>query len=199
MKIGIFGGSFNPPHNMHESIAKELIEKHYVDRVIFVPASTKYEYKNNLLEDKIRYDLLKIITDKNPNFFVSTYEFQEELIYTYQTLDYYKEKYPKSEIYFICGLDNLSYLKDWKRGDYILENYKILVINRSGNNLKQIQEEIKKYQKNIILTDITPKEISSTEIRNFIKEEKLEEVKKYLDSDVLDYILKNNLYKEEII
>ena len=47
MKIGIFGGSFNPPHKMHKKIAKVLIKKGYVDKVIFVPTGMKYEYKTN--------------------------------------------------------------------------------------------------------------------------------------------------------
>ena len=50
MKIGIFGGSFNPPHKMHKSIAKELIKKKYVDLVIIVPTGIKYHYKNLIIK-----------------------------------------------------------------------------------------------------------------------------------------------------
>ena len=61
MKIGIFGGSFNPPHNAHKKIALELIKKHYVDKVIFVPTGSKYEYKNNLLSNEIRLTMLELM------------------------------------------------------------------------------------------------------------------------------------------
>ncbi len=65
MKIGIFGGSFNPPHNMHQKIALTLIKKGYVDKIIFVPTGAKYSYKNNLLEPKIRYEMLKLLCQNN--------------------------------------------------------------------------------------------------------------------------------------
>ena len=78
MKIGIFGGSFNPPHKMHKAIAKELINKKYVDLVIIVPTGIKYHYKNNLLGNDIRYRLLKEMTKNEDNILISTYEFQEK-------------------------------------------------------------------------------------------------------------------------
>ena len=63
MKIGIFGGSFNPPHKMHKNIAKYLIDNNYVDRVIFVPTGSKYKYKNNLLPNEVRFKMLELMLD----------------------------------------------------------------------------------------------------------------------------------------
>ena len=71
MKIGIFGGSFNPPHKMHKTIALTLIKKHYVDKVIFVPTGSKYKYKNNLLSDKVRLEMLELMCHDNNNLEVS--------------------------------------------------------------------------------------------------------------------------------
>ena len=71
MKIGIFGGSFNPPHNMHINIGEELIKQGYLDKIIFVPTGIKYKYKSNLLPNENRFDMLKILTQKNKNFSVS--------------------------------------------------------------------------------------------------------------------------------
>ena len=61
MKIGIFGGSFNPPHIMHKKIAEQLIKEKYLDKVIFVPTGMKYEYKNNLISNEDRYHMLKLL------------------------------------------------------------------------------------------------------------------------------------------
>ena len=141
MKIGIFGGSFNPPHKMHKNIALTLIKKHYVDKVIFVPTGSKYKYKNNLLSDKVRFEMLKLMCEDNKNLEVSDYELKEEVVYTYETLDYFKNKYKDDDIYFICGTDNLSYIDKWKRGEYILFNYKILVINRKTNDINKLLEK----------------------------------------------------------
>ena len=100
MKIGIFGGCFNPPHKMHKSIALELIMNHYLDKVIYVPTGNKYN-KTSLIDAKHRYNMLKLMTDDNTTLDVSDYELKNTLTYTYQTLDYFKDKYKKDEIYFI--------------------------------------------------------------------------------------------------
>ena len=64
MKIGIFGGSFNPIHKRHEEMALFLLDG-YVDKIIFVPTGSKYEYKNNLIDNKYRLDMIKLVIDKN--------------------------------------------------------------------------------------------------------------------------------------
>ncbi len=192
MKIGIFGGSFNPPHKMHKEIAIELIKKHYVDKVIFVPTGSKYKYKNNLLSDKVRFEMLKLMCNDNNNLEVSDYELKDDVIYTYETLNYFKNKYKDDEIYFICGTDNLSYIDKWKRGEYILSNNKLLVIKRDTSDINTLLDKYKDYKDNIIVTDIKENEISSTKIREMIYNNK--RVKNYLDNKVLDYIIRNKLY-----
>ncbi len=193
MKIGIFGGSFNPPHKMHKEIAIELIKKHYVDKVIFVPTGSKYKYKNNLLSDKVRLDMLKLMCKDTNNLEVSDYELKDDVVYTYLTLNYFKNKYKNDEIYFICGTDNLSYIDKWKRGEYILSNNKILVIKRNTDDINALLDKYKDYKDNIIVTDIKENEISSTKIREMIYNNK--RVKNYLDKSVDLYIRDNNLYK----
>ena len=193
MKIGIFGGSFNPPHKMHKKIALELIKKHYVDKVIFVPTGNKYKYKNNLLSDNIRLEMLKLMCIENEKLEVSDYELKEQVVYTYETLDYFKNKYKDDEIYFICGTDNLSYIDKWKKGEYILSNNKILVIKRNTDDINTLLNKYKDYKDNIIVTDIKENEISSTKIREMIYNNKRAEV--YLDKKVYLYIKENNLYK----
>lgn len=194
MKIGILGGSFNPPHKMHLEIARELINKQYVDKVIYVPTGSKYKYKNNLLPDKNRLEMLQIAT-KNDDFLeVSDYELKEDVVYTYETLDYFKKLYPEDLIYFICGTDNLSYMDKWKNGLEILSNYKILVIKRDTDNIDDILNKFKKYKDNIIISDVEPNAVSSTEIRNKLKND--DSVDGLIDEEVLKYIKRNDLYRE---
>lgn len=193
MKIGIFGGSFNPPHNMHKNIAKELIEKGYLDKVIFVPTGMKYEHKNNLLNDKIRVKMLSLMIKDEKNMKISKYELKNKTVYTYETLNYFKKKYKDDEIYFICGTDNLTYMDTWAKGIDILENYKILVIKRDTDDINEIIKRLKKYQKNIIITNIIPNNISSTKIRNMIKDEN-KNINNYLDLSVLNYIKRKKIY-----
>ena len=198
MKIGIFGGSFNPPHIMHKKLVEELIKEGYIDKVIFVPTGMKYEYKNNLISNEDRYNMIQLLIKDNNSLEVSDYEFTEEVTYTYQTLDYYQNKYKEDKIYFICGTDNLSYIDKWKRGEYILEKYPLLIIKRNTDEISPLLEKYKKYQDNIIVTNIHPVDLSSTDIRQLIKEDNKQELEKVLTKEVLDYIEEHNLYKESI-
>lgn len=191
MKIGIFGGSFNPPHNMHRDIALNLIEKGYLDKVIFVPTGDYYP-KSNLIQFKHRYQMLKLMVGSNPNIKVSDYEARGELTYTYQTLDHFQSIYPNDEIYFILGSDNLKSFNKWRNYEYILKKYKILVINRNSDDIKSVLSEYKDYQNNIISADIPLKEISSTEIRTQLKNNL--DLENKLDQQVLNYIKQMNLY-----
>ena len=90
--------------------------------------------------------------------------------------------------------DNLSYIDKWKRGEYILSNNKLLVIKRDTFDINTLLDKYKDYKDNIIVTDIKENEISSTKIREMIYNNK--RVKNYLDNKVLDYVVRNKLYRK---
>ena len=191
MKIGIFGGSFNPPHKTHQKIANYLVKNNYLDKVIFVPTGSNYE-KPYLASEQDRYNMLKLMIGNVSYLDISTYEFGK-LTHTYQTLDHFKKHYKDDEIYFICGSDNLKEIKTWKRYQYILSNYKLLVIRRNGESITDILSELKSYQDNIIVIDDIKSSLSSTSIRKRFKDDKKLVKDENIDSKVFEYI-KNNLY-----
>lgn len=193
MKIGIFGGSFNPPHKMHKNIATYLIEKGYIDKVIFVPTGSKYKYKNNLLPDEVRLMMVELMIEDQDNQRASSFELKENVVYTCDTLKHFSELYPNDTIYFICGTDNLTYVDKWKNGEYLLENYKFLVVKRSTDEIDGILKRLKKYKDNFIIADMPMKEISSTMIREGLAN-KDKNVINYLDRGVYEYIMRNNIY-----
>ena len=193
MKIGILGGSFNPPHKMHLNMGLELINKGYVDKIIYVPTGSKYKYKNNLVADEHRFKMLELMIKDNDKFEVSDYELKDKVIYTCDTLKYFQEVYPNDEIYFVCGADNLSYVDEWKNGIYLLENYKFLVIKRYTDDIDEILKRFEKYKDNIIVTDVEPNSLSSTEIREKIRNG--EGILDLLDMEVYDYLKENQLYE----
>lgn len=190
MKIAIFGGSFNPPHNMHKQIALSLINNKYCDKVIFVPTGDKYN-KEHLVDDMHRLNMLKIMCGSNANLLVSDFELNGDLKYTYQTLDHFQEEYVDCEIFFVLGFDNLEGFKSWRRYEYILTNYKLLVISRDDIDVNHLKNEFKKYLNNIIFTSVYPQNISSSSIRKELKRYKISES---IEPEVLEYIEKNNLY-----
>lgn len=188
MRIGIFGGSFNPPHNMHKNIALDLINNNYLDRVIYVPVGDSYS-KEGLVNFKDRFNMLKLMTNNNSSLEVSDISFSDNYKYTYQVMDYFKEKYQDSEIYFICGSDNLKDFDTWLKYQYILNNYKVIVVKRNSDNIDNIIEKYINYKDNIIVAPIIENNISSSKIRDNIYDND-----RYLDKNVLEYILKRDLY-----
>ena len=193
MKIGILGGSFNPPHKMHFKMGLDLLEKGYIDKVIYVPTGSKYKYKNNLVEDVHRLKMLELMIKDDDRFSVSDYELKDEVVYTCDTLKYFSELYPNDEIYFVCGADNLSYVDKWKNGIFLLENYKFLVIKRHTDDIDEILKRFSDYRKNIIVSDVEPSDLSSTDIRGKISSGV--EVLDLLDEDVYEYLKQYNLYE----
>ena len=195
--IAIFGGSFNPPINSHINLAKEIINKfNIIEKLIFVPVSTKYQ-KTDLVEDEHRYNMLKLICNKEEMFEVSDIELkQEKQLYTIQTLDIFKQKYKNHDIYFVMGTDNLKELETWKEPERILGEYKIVVLERNDDKLSDILQKdrfLNKYKDSLIkIQGIDKIFLSSTMIREKIKNR--EEVEEFIDKEVLMYIEKNNLY-----
>ena len=191
MRIGIFGGSFNPPHNMHKNISLELIDNGYLDKVIYVPTGNMYN-KSNLIDFKDRLNMVKLMIQKNDNLDVSNIGNNMDYQYTYQALDYFKKLYNDASIYFICGSDNLVEFDTWREFEYILENYKLLVIIRNGDNIEEILSKYDKYRDNIIITNVSPRVISSTVVRHNIKNDIGDD---NIDIDVYKYIKEKKLYK----
>lgn len=194
MKVGIFGGCFNPPHKDHKEITISLIKNHLLDKVIYVPTGNKYN-KKDLLPDFDRYNMLKLMCNDYDTLEVSDYEFNNTLTYTYQTLDYFKTIYPNDDIYFICGIDNLIQLDTWKNYKYILSTYKIIAVNRNKENTNSIINKYKSYESNIIISNINLQNISSTMIRKKIKDQNnYSNLLNVLDQKVLEYINKHKLF-----
>lgn len=190
MKIGIFGGSFNPPHNMHLNISLKLISRGYLDKVIYVPTGDSYN-KKGLINFEDRFNMVNLMIQKYDDLSLSDIGNNKDYQYTYQTLDYFKGLNPKSDIYFICGTDNLLEFDTWKEFRYILDNYKLLVIIRNNDDVFEILNKYDKYRNNIIITDLKPKLISSTNVRDNLKKNIRDE---NIEMKVYDYIKEKKLY-----
>ncbi len=189
MNIGIFGGCFNPPHKAHIEISNKLLENKFVDKIIYVPVGSDYE-KDGIINVEHRYNMLKILFKDNINITISDYEMKNGKTLTYHLLDYYKSLNPNDEIYYILGFDNLANFSTWGNYKYLLSTYKLLVINREGYNT--IDEKIKDLTQNMIYTNISFPNISSSEIREKIKQNL--DVSNMVSSDVLQYIKENKIY-----
>ncbi len=196
--IAVFGGSFNPPINSHCLLAKQIIEKcSNVEKLIFVPVSTKYQ-KSKLASDEHRYNMLKLICENEDKLEVSNIELiQDKQLYTIETLDLLKKQFGESyEIYFVMGTDNLKEVDTWNSPERLLKEYKIIVLERENDKLEEVIQKnklLEKYKKSLIkIEGIDKIFLSSTMIRDKIKNG--ENVEEFINTDVLRYIRENNLY-----
>lgn len=195
-KIGIIGGTFNPIHLAHIYIAYEAKCQLNLDKVIFMPAGSPPHKKNeDILEAPLRYKMVLEAIKKYEDFEISNYEIEKEgFSYTYETLENFKSK--DNILYFITGADCLINIEKWKNPDRIFKASKLVVFNRPGydkESLKLQKNEIeKKYNTSINFLDIMDLEISSTMIRDRIKDGK--KIDFFIPKEVLDFIRKNNIY-----
>ena len=185
MKMGVFVGSFNPVHKGHIRIVNYVLEK-YVDKVIIIPTGNYWD-KQNLIDVKHRINMLKtyqsekIIVDEENN----------NIEYTYQVLENLGKKYPNAELYLIIGADNIISFDKWKNYEVLL-NYNIIIINRSDIDIKYHLNRINKKDKYIITDNLPNINLSSTYIRENIKDN--EKLKDKISIEVLKYIKENNIY-----
>ncbi len=188
MKIGIFGGSFNPPHKMHKDIISKLIKYNYIDKAIVVPVADKYS-KPNLLKGEDRLSMVETIFKKDENVLVSDCEISSKCSYTIETLNYYKKIYPNDDLLFILGTDLLKNFYKWKDYEEILKKYKLIVISREDDDFNEIMDKYEKYSDKITLANISKRNISSSKIRmEILKKGFTEELKKYLYAPTIKYL-----------
>lgn len=197
-QILIFGGCFNPPQNSHLSLAEQLINEYEeIEKIIFVPVNSKYQ-KIDLIENEHRYNMLKLICDKNEKFDVSRIEIDSDRpLYTIETLKAFQKLYPENEISFIIGSDNLKELCTWNNSNELVKDFKIYVLERSYDDIKNIINS-NDFLKNNSSTFIKAKNtivsnLSSTFIRDKIRNGK--SVRYLTPDEVISYINNNNLYK----
>ena len=195
MKPGLLGGTFDPIHNGHTAIAENLIKQKILDRVIFVVTSTPPHKDKEITNEIHRLNMVKIAS--GGKFEVSDYEIKKGgKSYSFDTLTYFSQLYKDDEIYFITGADMLLSLPRWYKSDELLRNFSFIGVDRenqlSGGKMHIVDEMIQKYNANIILTDIKTPFISSTMVRDKIRNG--EDVSPFVDENVIKYIKDNNLY-----
>lgn len=196
-QIVIFGGCFNPPQNSHLSLAEQLVNEYeQIEKIVFVPVNSKYQ-KIDLIENEHRYNMLKLICDKNEKFAVSRIEIDNEKpLYTIETLRLFQKLYPYNEISFIIGSDNLKELYTWKCADELVRDFKIYVLERGSDSIENIIK-FNNFLKNNHTAFIKAKNsivsnLSSTFIREKVKNCK--SIRYLTPDEVISYIYNNNLY-----
>ena len=191
MKIGIFGGTFDPPHNGHLHLAKSIADELNLDKIIVIPtfvAPHKTDRKTSFATDRFRMCELCFDSDF---FEISDIEISRGgKSYTFDTLTSLKEKYPYDSFFLIIGSDMLECFSKWYRYEDILKLCTLCCVGRENRILTL--PDFFTDDDQVYLSSATPLEMSSTFIRSAVKEDK--NISNYLPQKVADYIKERKLY-----
>ena len=193
MKIAVYGGSFNPMHIGHEKIVDYVLKNLHMDKIIIIPVGIPSHRENNLEQSNIRLKICREIFKNNEKVEVSDIEIKAEgKSYSYDTLLKLIQIYDKDNEFFeIIGEDSLKNLKTWKNYKELLNLCKFIVFRRKDDKNTEIDSEFLN-NKNIIILENEYYNMSSTEIRNKVKNKEdisglvNEKVKNLIEKEYID-------------
>ena len=185
MKIGIYGGAFNPIHKGHVKIAKYVIDFLGLEKLIFVPSfKSPFKKSVDLVPGQDRINMIELVLEDKME--VSAFEINRKGVsYTIDTVKYFKDKYKEDELFLIIGSDNLAKLNKWAKIDEITKMAKIVVFKRS-NSFSKIN--LKKYDCMLVDNEITEESSTGFLSGNY----------KFAESKVKHYIGAHKLYFNDI-
>lgn len=196
MKIGLFGGTFDPIHIGHMILMENVINNLDLDKIYVLPNSNpphKLEDKKTALN--LRLKMVNETIKDNAKLEINDYDYRDnEIHYTFNTINYFKKTYPNDEFFFIMGEDSFLDIEKWKNYKEILKENLIIFKRYSNKNFSLISKinQVRKYNKNIYLIDNIALDISSTLIRNLVKENK--SIRYLVNDEVINIIKEEKLY-----
>lgn len=187
-KIGLIGGTFDPPHYGHLLIAQESLSQCDLDEIWFIPTAIPPHKINKVITpDEKRIEMVrKAITD-HPFFSMSLIEFERSgRSYTIDTVKELKLKFPNDKFFFIIGADMINDLTNWKSIDELVEDIPFIGVKRPGYVINS------PYQDRIIQIEIPQLEISSSMLRERFRNS--DNTRYLVPECVREYIEVNRVY-----
>ncbi len=176
-KIGLLGGSFDPIHLGHIAMAKLALKELYLDEIWFIPTKQNPLKTTTNTSYKQRCEMISLVLEENMKLL------ENDSVYTIDLIQELNQSFPNNEYYFIIGNDSLQSLSNWKNIEELIKQVQFVVISR--NNVMNESDFP------VMRLSLENHFESSSAIR--------EGEFKYLDVKVLDYILENQLYLNEIV
>ena len=189
IKTGIFGGSFNPIHNGHISLARQLKEKAGLDEVwLMVSPQNPMKRQADLLSDEARLQMARLALEHETGIIACDYEMHlPKPSYTWLTLQALSRDYPDRQFVLMIGGDNWSIFHRWFHADDILQNYQVVVYPRRDE-----QPVEKSLPVGVTIVEAELLDVSSTEIRQRIREGR--SIRKLVPSSVAAFIKQEGYY-----
>ncbi len=188
IRTALFGGSFDPIHKGHTSLARAVRESGLADEVWFlVTPQNPHKQALRLTAESDRLEMVQRALEGEERIKASDFEFSlPRPSYTINTLNALEGSYPDREFILLMGADNWQKIDKWYKSEEILSRFGIIVYPRNNEETPMLPDNVKWLQSPLL-------DISSTEIRNAISQGI--DMQKWLHPAVLDYIKKNKLYK----
>lgn len=195
MNYCLFQGTFNPIHNAHLRIAQYVLDNSYADKIIFIPAYEPPHKDFDANKTIHRLNLVKIAVKDNPDFEVSDIEYKRGgTSFTYLTVKELYEKFkPEQRFKFIIGTDAFKKIETWYETDELKNFIDFIVFIRENNFDEDSIKYLKQKGYNYKIMSLNYQDISSTEIREYIKSGK--SITGLVPQEVEEYIKKNDIYK----
>lgn len=191
MRIGIYGGSFNPIHLGHTQLAASIVAQGLVDELWLLVSPLnplKQGTTSDIAEYEHRLKMAELATQNLEGVKVSDFERHLPLpSYTITTLGELHRAYPEHEFVLVIGADNWERFPRWYHADEIIANYSILIYRRPGCELDE-----KALPSSVQVVDTPLYDVSSTQIRESVKKGRM--MRRWLDAQVVKYIKKHQLY-----
>jgi nicotinate-nucleotide adenylyltransferase len=203
-RLGILGGTFDPPHYAHLILGQHAFEELNLDRVLFVPAGVPPHKTVTRTPSEDRIHMLKLAIESNPNFELSRIEIDRPgPHFTIDTIRLIQELNPEAELFFIMGGDTYRDLPNWDRPQEMFETCKlaVAVMRRPGFgspdlSLGMHRNTIPDLEENALMLNSPLVEISSTDIVDRIQHGK--SIRYMVPESVHDYIQDKGLYEKEL-
>ena len=198
MRIGIFGGSFDPVHKEHIAFARAAVDALRLDTLFIMPAyAPPHKAGRTLAADEHRLEMCRLAFSKIPQVEVSDYEItQGGTSYSYLTCQHFRELYPDAEIFFLVGTDMLRGFPFWKNPAWILKIATLAVCGRNDEGAwweEEQQKFLSIFGKPFVRVDYNGADVSSTKIRVLAGAGM--RLNDFVDEKVEEYIFKNGLYE----
>ena len=191
MRIGVLGGSFNPPTKAHIELSNKCVEMGLCDKVIWVPVNDAYKKSTNVPQ-KIRADMVEIALRDEKNIDYSLHEMEfDRIVRTHESLSILQSRYPDDELLFIAGADKICF--KWMQKEDFIKEFGYILVNRGDIDCESVVDSspvLYRYRDKIKYLEYSSN-VSSTAVRNEMFIRKISEDVK---PAVLAYMLNSGLF-----
>ena len=192
-RIGVFGGTFDPPHLGHLVAASEAAFRCLLDEVVFVPTGNPWQKQHlNVTDAVARLAMTRLAVESDPMLRVSTCDVDREgATYAVDTVADVRAEYDEDvNLYFIIGADSLANLHTWHRVEELCEAVKFIALNRPGHSRREVDTS---FGAEVEFIDMPAVDVSSTECRQRVRNG--QPIRYLVPDRVAAYISDHGLYR----